>query len=181
MRIFVHVPSTSAELDAVRTLMRSFIAWHKDRHQDDMHLIDAYFDATKFEAELANLPGDYTPPHGQLLMATIDDMPAGCVALRGIGASSCEMKRMFVYTAYHGLGVGKALGKAIIAEGRALGYQTMRLDTSVRQREAQALYSRLGFKTTPPYYELPDDLRDWLVFMERDLSASSERNADGAS
>ena len=45
----------------------------------------------------------------------------------------------------------------------------MRLDTSIRQSEAEALYSRLGFEVIPPYYELPDDLRDWLVFMELTL------------
>jgi hypothetical protein len=45
----------------------------------------------------------------------------------------------------------------------------MRLDTSIRQAEAEALYSRLGFNVVSPYYELPADLRDWLVFMELTL------------
>jgi ribosomal protein S18 acetylase RimI-like enzyme len=43
------------------------------------------------------------------------------------------------------------------------------LDTSIRQSEAQGLYRRLGFRTVPPYYELPQELRDWLVFMELKL------------
>src|SRR5438876_7586261 len=34
-----------------------------------------------FDAELANLPGDYAPPSGRLLLAYINDEPAGCVAL----------------------------------------------------------------------------------------------------
>ena len=41
--------------------MRSFIAWHKARHREDVHLIDAYFDAAAFEQELASLPGKYVP------------------------------------------------------------------------------------------------------------------------
>jgi ribosomal protein S18 acetylase RimI-like enzyme len=45
----------------------------------------------------------------------------------------------------------------------------MLLDTSVRQKEAQALYQRVGFREVAPYYELSDDLRNWLVFMERSL------------
>jgi GNAT superfamily N-acetyltransferase len=119
----VLVPVTSEQLNQVRSLMRSFVAWHKDRHREDMHLIDAYFDAEAFEQELASLPGKYAPPHGQLLLATVDGAPAGCVALREIDSACCEMKRMFVYMQFHGKGVGRALAEAI-NEVPTLGYRT---------------------------------------------------------
>ena len=35
-----------------------------------------------FEQELAELPGQYAPPSGCLLLATAGDEPAGCVALK---------------------------------------------------------------------------------------------------
>ena len=165
----VYVPTSVADLDHVRDLMRAFIAWHRARHQQDLALIDAYFDAAAFEEELATLPGKYAPPGGQLFFATLAGAPAGCVALREIDATRCEMKRMFVYPEYHGRGVGRALGDAVLGAGRAAGYGTMLLDTSIRQAEARALYHRLGFREIAPYYELSDDLRDWLVFMERSL------------
>jgi GNAT superfamily N-acetyltransferase len=165
----VHVPTSAADLDHVRDLMRAFIGWHRGRHQEDLALIDSYFDAAAFEAELAALPGKYAPPGGLLLLATVEGVPAGCVALRGIDATRCEMKRMFVYPAYHGRGVGRALGEVVLGAGRAAGYRTMLLDTSIRQAEAQALYRRLGFREVAPYYELSEELRDWLVFMERQL------------
>jgi ribosomal protein S18 acetylase RimI-like enzyme len=149
--------------------MRAFIAWHRGRHQQDLDLIDSYFDDAAFEEELATLPGKYAPPGGQLFLATVDGAPAGCVALREIDAARCEMKRMFVYPEYHGRGVGRALAEAGLDAGRAAGYRTMLLDTSVRQKEAQALYQRVGFREVAPYYELSDDLRNWLVFMERSL------------
>jgi hypothetical protein len=44
--------------------------------------IDAYFNAEEFEEELGTLPGIYSPPSGRLLLATADEEPAGCVALR---------------------------------------------------------------------------------------------------
>jgi hypothetical protein len=47
----------------------------------------------------------------------------------------------------------------------------MMLDTGPLQIEAQTLYRKLGFRDVPPYYELSPELRDWLVFMELDLSA----------
>ena len=159
-------PTSRAELDAVRQLMRSFIAWHRERHVQDLALIDAYFDTDAFEEELAGLPGHYIAPHGDLLLASLDGEPAGCVALRAIDDDFCEMKRMFVYPRFHGQGVGLALGRQIIESARALGYRGMRLDTSIRQAEATGLYQRLGFRLIEPYYELPQTLRDWLIFME---------------
>jgi GNAT superfamily N-acetyltransferase len=159
-------PETTAELDDVRALMRALVAWHRDRHVEDLALIDEYFDTNEFEDELASLPGEYAPPDGQLLLACYDDKPAGCVALRGIDRQACEMKRMFLYPQYVGKGVGRSLGEAIIRGARAAGYSIMRLDTSWRQQEAQALYSKLGFQRIDPYYDCPPALKDWLVFFE---------------
>jgi putative acetyltransferase len=162
-------PTTPAHLDEVRLLMRAFVRWHRQRHVEDLALIDEYFDAPAFEEELRSLPGKYAPPDGSLLLALYDDRPAGCVALRKIDNQCCEMKRMFVYEPFHGKGVGKALGEAIIQEGRNLGYAIMKLDTSFRQKEAQQLYAALGFKKVKAYYDLPKKLEDWLVFMEMTL------------
>jgi GNAT superfamily N-acetyltransferase len=171
--IQVTVPTSSRDLDDVRALMRAFNAWHRQRHPQDLHLIDAYFDAVAFERELASLRGKYHPPDGLLLLARLEDRAAGCVALRRIDSTACEMKRMFVYPEFHGRGVGKALGVAVVHSARLAGYRVMRLDTSIRQHEAQALYTGLGFRVIEPYYELPDDLRSWLVFMELTLAPVS--------
>jgi GNAT superfamily N-acetyltransferase len=158
--------ATAEQLDQVRDLMRAFTAWHRSRHLEDLELIERYFDAAAFENELASLPGKYGPPRGALLLATHEGSPAGCVALREIDIDSCEMKRMFVYPQFHGKGVGRALAEEVLGRARSIGYQSMLLDTSVRQHEAIALYHRLGFRDIEPYYELPPDLRNWLVFME---------------
>jgi GNAT superfamily N-acetyltransferase len=164
--ITVKRPETTAELDDVRALMRAFVAWHRERHLEDLALIDEYFKENEFEEEIASLPGKYTPPDGQLFLARYGDKPAGCVALRRIDRQVCEMKRMFLYPQYHGKGIGRRLGEAIIRDARAARYAVMRLDTSWRQLEAQALYSTLGFQRIDPYYDCPPALRDWLVFFE---------------
>lgn len=161
--------SRPEQLDDVRQLMREFVAWHRERHVEDLHLIEEYFDAKEFESELASLPGKYSGPGGSLLLATWHKETAGCVALRRIDAHSCEMKRMYVRPQFHGKGVGRALGEAVIQAARTAGYRTMLLDTSFRQTEAMQLYGKLGFQRIPPYYELPASLRDWLVFMELTL------------
>jgi GNAT superfamily N-acetyltransferase len=163
----IEEPETAADLDAVRDLMRAFVAWHRERHTEDLHLIDGYFDAGEFEAELAGLPGYYRP----LLLARCDGEPAGCVALRALDDDVCEMKRMFVDPRFRGRGVGRALTERVLTDARSQGYRRMRLDTSFRQTEALGLYERFGFTPIEPYYELAPEMRDWLVFRELDLAA----------
>jgi ribosomal protein S18 acetylase RimI-like enzyme len=160
-----------ADYPAVAALMRDFIAWHRERHASDLAMIDGYFDEAAYEAELAGLPGCYAPPTGALLVADIDRQVIGCVALKRVDNHRCEMKRLFVDSAAHGIGAGEALARAIVDRARVLGYKTIMLDTGPKQVEAQALYRKLGFRDAAPYYDMSPQLRNWLVFMELDLSA----------
>jgi len=84
--------ATGSQLSDVRSLMRAFLAWHRERHVEDLALIDSYFDEDEWEHELAELPGKYAPPRGSLLIAYHDGGPAGCVALHDLGDGACEMK-----------------------------------------------------------------------------------------
>jgi predicted GNAT family acetyltransferase len=99
---------------------------------------------------MAGLPGKYARPTGRLLLALRAGEPAGCVAQRGLDSNACEMKRMFVTPRLQGGGVGRALAEAVIAEARAQGYETMWLDTSIRQAEAQARYRSLDSRSSVP-------------------------------
>jgi putative acetyltransferase len=168
--MIVRTATSNDDYREVAALMRAFVEWHGERHAADRHIVDSYFDPRAFSEELDNLPGKFAEPRGRLLVAEEDGKIAGCVALRDLGEGACEMKRMFVYPEFHGRGVGQLLGRALIGEAKAVGYRKMLLDTGPEQREAQALYRKLGFKDIEPYYELSDELRDWLVFMELDLT-----------
>ncbi len=162
-------PARAADLDDVRRLFRAFVQWHHGRQGPDLGRVLRYFDETAWEAELAGLPGAYAPPGGALLVATLDEAVVGCVALRRVDAERCEMKRMYVDDAGRGHGVGRALGEAIVEAGRAAGYREMYLDTSPKQQEAIGLYRSLGFTETEPYYDVPEELRDWLVYFRTAL------------
>ena len=124
-----------------------------------------------FDHELRNLPGDYAPPDGRLLLAKDDDQIAGCVAMRKIRPGVCEMKRLFVRPAYRSTGLGRVLVNAIIAEARKLGYTHMRLDTLPgRMDKAIALYRSIGFVDIEPYYTSVESAK----FMELELATNQE-------
>lgn len=108
-----------------------------------------------FDRELAELPGDYVPPGGRLLVARKRGELVACVALRQLDPQTCEMKRLYVRPAHRGAGLGRALAEAVIAEAKRIGYARLRLDTLPSMTEAAALYERLGFRETEPYYENP--------------------------
>ncbi|MFL6758430.1 GNAT family N-acetyltransferase [Sphingomonas sp.] len=168
--MIIRTAASKGDYQQVAALMRAFLDWHGERHAADRHIVDSYFDPQAFAEELDNLPGEFAEPRGRLLVAEEHGRIAGCVALRDLGGDACEMKRMFVYREFHGRGIGQLLGRAIVGEAKAIGYRKMLLDTGPAQREAQALYRKLGFKDIEPYYELSVELRNWLVFMELDLT-----------
>lgn len=108
-----------------------------------------------FSTELERLPGGYTPPTGQLLIAFLDGVVCGVVGIRPLGESTAEMKRLYVKPKCRGAGVGKRLVEAAIAEARKLGYTEIKLDTLPAMDAAMGLYLALGFTDTQPYYETP--------------------------
>ena len=109
-----------------------------------------------FDQELANLPGDYAPPSGRLLLAHVGGEVAGCIALRRQGEGICEMKRLYLRPNFRRKGFGGLMVEAILAEAKQIGYSSMRLDTLPgRMDKAISLYRSLGFKEIPPYYDNP--------------------------
>ena len=104
-----------------------------------------------FEKELADLPGEYAPPRGRLLLAVVDGSAAACVALRPFGERDCELKRLYVRENARGAGLGRLLAEAAIDAARAVGYDRMLLDTLPAMGAARALYRTLGFEEVAPY------------------------------
>lgn len=136
--------SSPGHIAQARALFEEYAAWLK---------IDLAFQG--FAAELKSLPGVYAPPCGRLLLSFVGDDVAGCVALRPLKEAVCEMKRLFVRPNFRGQGIGALLTKQIVAEARAIGYHTMRLDTLARMQSAVRLYQSLGFEPCAPYYPTP--------------------------
>lgn len=150
----------------VAGLLRDYLFWMRRRYVRHADMIDAYFDEREWESELSDLAGHYGPPHGAIVLATIDGIPAGCVMMRGIGEDVCEMKRLFVRPAFQGVGLARAMVRTLACRAAARGYGKMRLETGALQTEALTLYRSLGFKRIAPYHASPKWFEDNGRFME---------------
>jgi GNAT superfamily N-acetyltransferase len=143
--VTIHTAVFPDERELVRELLREYA---------DSLGFDLSFQG--FDNEMAEMPGRYAEPEGRMLLASHGGAAVGCVGLRPLEAGVCEMKRLYVRPAARGLGAGRALAEAVIAAGRTVGYDRMRLDTiGVQMQAAVALYLQLGFTDIAPYTANP--------------------------
>lgn len=170
MSVQVRTATSKHDLDDARRLIRGLLTWQRQRPPEVQELVEAYFDEDDFERELRELPGEYGPPDGELLIAAVDGLVVGVVCSHRISADACEMKRMFVETEAHGRGAGRALALEVIARARASGYDAMFLDTSRGQTAAIGLYRSLGFVEVPPYTPVNEVLRAGMLYFRLELN-----------
>jgi putative acetyltransferase len=146
--IHLTVPNTPEALQATRDIFQEYA---------DSLGIDLCFQG--FKEELSQLPGDYAPPRGSLLLAWVDGALAGCCALRPLDncdyVNASEMKRLYVRKAFRRLGLGRQLAEEMLVIAQQLGYYCVLLDTLDDMQAARTLYADLGFVEIAPYYHNP--------------------------
>ena len=150
-------------------MQREYLAWRELRYAGELAVVHKYDQPRHVEAGLARTGIDYVLPKGSFLLAWLDGLAVGCAAFHQIGASVCELKRIYVRDTARGFGLGSRLTLATMDLAKANGYSVARLDTGFRQIEAIALYEKLGFRRIAAYYDVPPDLAAILIFMEREL------------
>lgn len=152
----IRLASTTEQIEITRSLFLEYQHW-----------LNFSLCFQGFDQELASLPGKYAPPNGRIYLAEVDNVVAGCVALRPMADERvCEMKRLFVREEFRGQKIGRILTEKILTDAKEIGYHTMRLDTLQRMETARSLYKKLGFTVIPAYYNNP---MDEVVYMELKL------------
>lgn len=103
--------------------------------------------ATGYDVSLAAAPDAkaMSAPLGAFILAMSDDLPIGCVGLKGNGTEIAEIKRLWVAPAARGFGLARRLMQAAEDAARALAITTLRLDTNSALPEALALYQSSGW------------------------------------
>jgi ribosomal protein S18 acetylase RimI-like enzyme len=164
-------------LEHVITLSQEYVTWMvaeiRERYPDlDIHEFTAEHDYDEIRKKF---PGEHVPPDGCLLIALSEENVCGCVALGRLTSTICEMRTLYVRPACRGMGVGRKLAEASLAEARKFGYSYVRLDTLAFMDSALSLYRSLGFYEVAPYRDIPASLKQYIRFLELDLSVVPHR------
>ena len=126
----------------------------------------SYLQLQNYDSEVDNLNEKYGLPRGRLYIAYLEGRAAGCIALREISKTECEMKRLYVRPEFRGHNIGEALVETIISDATEIGYHCMLLDTFPALEKAIKLYEKMGFYSTLPYSNSPIE---HAIFMKLDL------------
>lgn len=144
--IAISIATTTKDFALGKEIILEYVAW-----------LDFDLSFQNFDDEINSLEQMYSAPTGGLLIAKVNEEPAGVAGIRQFGNDDCELKRMFVKQDFRGLGLGKALLLESIALARQLGYKTIKLDTAEYMKDAIQLYAQNGFLEIPPYRYNPHE------------------------
>ncbi len=110
-------------------------------------------------------------PNVRFVFVERDDAVVACGALR-LDTDYAEIKRMYVVPEQRQSGIGRQLLSHLEAAAASSGRPLLRLETSVAQPEAIALYERAGFVRIDPFPPYEPDPRS--VFMEKPVTSIGE-------
>lgn len=123
----------------------------------------AHYDAM---SDIDDMRSHYFDNNGTFLVLIDDGRVVGSGAIRRLNDDICELKRMWFLKDYRGRGLGMKMTHMLLDFARKTGYKKVRLDTTDKEKQAQALklYKRIGFYFIERY-------NDGLctVFMEKML------------
>ena len=148
--------------DEIRTLFKEYT----DLLSEGDAEFRRYLEIQHYDDEFQHPEVKYGFPYGRLYLALCDGNTAGCVALRKIDHSSCEIKRLYVRKDYRGHGIGNQLTDKLIQEARQIGYRQILLDTFPFLERAIRMYQVRGFQEIEKYNDSP---MESTIYMKLEL------------
>lgn len=124
----------------------------------------------ELDADLRQRNGDVMDVYDQhniieqidtVVIAYIDDTPAGCGCFKSYDDEAVEVKRMFVRHEARGQGISRKILTELELWANELGHAYTVLETGNNQTEALALYRKAGYEQIPAYgvyADLPDSV-----------------------
>ena len=129
--------------------LEDFIAYHESIHElKDMDDIQKNY----FE-------------NGGTFLGMFNDGEMICTgALRRLDDETCELKRLWLLTEYHGQSFGYRMLQELLSIARRMGYKRIRLETDpVAQSQALNFYRQVGFYEIPGYSDRADEVAMEMV------------------
>jgi DNA-binding MarR family transcriptional regulator/N-acetylglutamate synthase-like GNAT family acetyltransferase len=123
--------------------------YQPDFKQLNVDWIQRYFKLEAADLKALDHPDEYIIQRGgHILLAQYEGQIVGTCALIYMDASTYELAKMAVSPTAHGLGIGERLGRAAIAQAKALGASRLYLESNTKLVPAINLYHKLGFQKT---------------------------------
>ena len=129
----------------------------------EAHLAPLYPAESRHGLSVAKLLAEGVP----FFVLRHEGVPAACGGVKLFGTEYGEIKRMYVRPQFRGMGFGKLMLNHLADYALANSVKLLRLETGIYQREAIALYERMGFGRIPPFGEYKED--PLSLFYEKQL------------
>jgi GNAT superfamily N-acetyltransferase len=158
------------DIDFIRQLWIDYLTWGNDTMQM-LYGVHPHDPKDSVEQDIKMID-KFLPPNGRLILAFIDNKPCGIGCLKSINEEIGEIKRMYVNPSFRKIGAGRAILQSLLNAAKETGYKKVRLDSPKFMEAAHSLYRSFGFKDISAYpeVEIPEEFRQYLLFMELDLS-----------
>lgn len=117
-------------------------------HDAALNDVGAHLGNGPWDADLDAIESVYPRDGGEFLVGTLEGQIVAMGALRRDPDGRARITRMRVSPNLQGRGVGQALLDALHRRAAELGYETLRLDTTVQQTAARRLYEKNGYRET---------------------------------
>ena len=158
------------DIVSIKKLWLDYLVWGNDKMQS-LYGVHPHNPIEAVESDIKSID-KFQPPHGRLLIAVYENQICGVGSLKSINNAIGEIKRMYVDPAFRRIGAGRAILQSLLLEAKKEGYTYVRLDSPKFMEAAHSLYRSFGFIDIEPYpeMEIPAEFKDYLLFMELDLS-----------
>jgi putative acetyltransferase len=119
----------------------------------------AYHETRGELKDMDDIQQNYLDDGGTFLIMLDDSQLIGTGAIRKIQKDTCELKRLWLLTSYHGKGLGYRMLQELFSFARQKGYRRIWLQTDAfHQSRALNFYKRIGFYEIPRYTDHTDDI-----------------------
>jgi putative acetyltransferase len=142
----IRLTRTNSNNPDFKTLVTELDAALRERNGDVMDLYDRH---------------NVIEQNDTVVIAYLNEEPAGCGCFKTFDKESIEIKRMYVRPAARGMGISKLVLAELEAWAKELSYKYAVLETGTKQAEALNLYPKAGYQQTDnygPYANLPDSV-----------------------
>lgn len=157
------------DIDHIKQLWTDYLTWGNNKMQL-LYGVHPHNPEEVVREDIKNID-KFQPPNGRLILAFIDNKACGIGCIKSINGEIGEIKRMYVDPSFRKIGAGRAILQFLLDAAKETGYKKVRLDSPKFMKAAHSLYRSFGFEPIPAYpeVEIPDEFRQYLLFMEIEL------------